>query len=232
MARNSSNSASGQVSRSAPSSGRCSSPTRWWRATRGSSTERIPKLSGPVERSSVPTRPRSRTTIPPPPAGVSMFWKASSTGQRRSGRARARPGWTRGLGWVPASRWPVAKTAARPAPLTAEASPGKARLGVRGHSAHRRVTPGRGARRKYRRSRDPDRRSVRPEPASSSVSQTFVCDTCCRLRPCLVQEGETAGGDPRRSADLRRVRPLATWPRLSPPPMHRGSRMVSTEVLC
>ena len=38
-------------------------------------------------------------------------------------------------------RWPVAKTAARPAPLTAEASPGKARLGVRGHSAHRRATP-------------------------------------------------------------------------------------------
>ena len=48
-----------QFSRSAPSSGRCFSPTRWWRPTTGSSAERIAKPHVPAKRSSGTKRPRS-----------------------------------------------------------------------------------------------------------------------------------------------------------------------------
>ena len=51
--------ATSRFSRSAPSSGRCSSPTRWWRPTTGSSAERIATPPGPVKRSSGTRRPRS-----------------------------------------------------------------------------------------------------------------------------------------------------------------------------
>ena len=51
--------AASRFSRSAPSSGRCSSPTRWWRPTTGSSAERIAKPLGPAKCSSETRRPRS-----------------------------------------------------------------------------------------------------------------------------------------------------------------------------
>ena len=63
--------------------------------------------------------------------------------------------------------------------------------------------PGRGARRGYRRSRDPDRRSVRPEPAS------ILCVANVRLRHRLigyVRPSKTDGshrGNLRRDAERR-----------------------------
>ncbi len=51
--------AAARFSRSAPSSGRCSSSTRWWRPTTGSSAERIAKPPGPAKRSSGTRRPQS-----------------------------------------------------------------------------------------------------------------------------------------------------------------------------
>ena len=49
--------AASRFSRSAPSSGRCSSSMRWWRPTTGSSAERIAKPPVPAKRSSGTRRP-------------------------------------------------------------------------------------------------------------------------------------------------------------------------------
>ena len=79
-------------------------PTRWWRATTGSSAERRKVARGPVKRSSVPRRPRSRAAIPPTPARrldvLEDLFHRSASGL--AALARAVDG-ARGLGWVPAS---------------------------------------------------------------------------------------------------------------------------------
>ena len=125
--------------------------------------------------------------------------------ERRSGRARARRGWARSLGRVRRRWWPVARTAARSSrrrtvarlPATAghpavagqdTGGPfaGEGSVQRRGGAGARRSHRGRGARRRAAWSWSSrgvsgeaatPTGSVRREPASPSVSQTFVCDT-------------------------------------------------------
>ena len=87
--------AASRLSRSAPSSGRCFSPTRWWRPTTGSSAERIVKPPVPAKRSSGTRPPRSAGR-----SGHSPSCRLSARATRRGptttgsrGPARQRLGW-------------------------------------------------------------------------------------------------------------------------------------------
>ncbi len=94
---NSRTTAASRFSRSASSSGRCSSPTRWWRPTTGSSAERTAKPPGPAKRSSGTRRPQFASR-----SGHSPLWGTAPIGARDTGEALDAvtadgPGW-QGLG--------------------------------------------------------------------------------------------------------------------------------------
>ena len=110
-----------------PSSGRCSSPTRWWRPTTGSAAERIAKPPGPVKRSSGTRRPRGAPGIRR--AGTALIG-ARDTGEALDAVIADGPGWE-GLGDL------VAKAAALAS--TAVSDPLNHVLG--GYSRFRRYTP-------------------------------------------------------------------------------------------
>ena len=130
--------------RSAPSSGRRSSPTRWWRPTTGSLAERIAKPRAPANRSLATRRPRSREALRAFAELGRALIGARETGEALDAVIADRPGWV-GLEDLVARAAALASTAASdPLDHVGEATAASRRYTPRmaAHARHRGVTRG------------------------------------------------------------------------------------------